>query len=56
MSAGKAIVASKNGGMAEMIDEEKGGVLISPLNSKAIARAILALADNPTKKKRNGGI
>jgi glycosyltransferase involved in cell wall biosynthesis len=47
MSAGKAIIASKNGGMKEMLGDVKGGILIDPLNSKEIAGAIISLVSNP---------
>jgi glycogen(starch) synthase len=47
MSAGKAIIASKNGGMREMLEDVKGGILIDPLKPREIANAIIWLLENP---------
>lgn len=47
MSGGKAIVASKNGGMQEMLADVNGGILIDPLKPKEIAEAICRLIALP---------
>ena len=54
MSAGKAIVASKNGGMKEMLSDVNGGILIDPLNPKEIAKAIIHLVENPALRVEMG--
>jgi len=54
MSAGKAIIASKNGGMKEMLSNVNGGILIDPLKPKEIARAILLLLQNPKVRVEMG--
>lgn len=54
MSAGKAVVASKNGGMKEMLEDVSGGLLIDPLKPKEIAKAILFLVKNPAVRVQMG--
>src|SRR5207253_9072842 len=54
MSAGKAIIASKNGGMKEILNDVKGSILIDPLNPKEIAKAILLLLQNPKVRVEMG--
>lgn len=44
MAAGKAVIGSKNGGMAEMITHLKTGYLIRAKSSKQIAEAVLTIA------------
>lgn len=46
MSAGRAIVASKEGGMKDMLEDVNAGLLINPLNPKEIAEAIIKLLKN----------
>jgi len=43
MAAGRAVVASDAGGMAEMLEGGKHGILIPPRNPNAIANAVLRL-------------
>lgn len=47
MAAGKCIIGSRNGGMAEMLDDDCG-VLIDPTKPKDVTKAILELLGNPT--------
>jgi glycosyltransferase involved in cell wall biosynthesis len=47
MSAGRAVIASRNGGMAEILDEGRCGLLISPHSSEDLAQAILQLLEQP---------
>ncbi|MFT5618226.1 MAG: glycogen(starch) synthase [Arenicella sp.] len=49
MTAGKAVVASKNGGMSEMIQDGINGLLINPYNSREISDALLFLLQNPKR-------
>jgi len=51
MLAGKAVIASKNGGMSEMITHLKNGYLISPNSPNELADAILKLSgDNELRQ------
>jgi glycosyltransferase involved in cell wall biosynthesis len=43
----KAIIGSKTGAIAEIIENGKNGILIEPFSSEAIYQNILKLADNP---------
>jgi glycosyltransferase involved in cell wall biosynthesis len=47
MSAGRAIVASSAGGMAEMLEGGAHGVLIPPRDPKAIAESVIRLLRSP---------
>jgi glycogen synthase len=49
MSAGRAVIGSKNGGMSEML-EDGAGVIIDPLQVHAGAKAISVLLDNPARR------
>ena len=55
MAAGLPVIASRNGGMAEMISHEKNGLLISPGATDEIAAAILKLAKNKRLRDKLGG-
>jgi glycogen(starch) synthase len=55
MAAGLPVIASRNGGMAEMISHEKNGLLISPGAPEEIAAAILKLAKNKQLRDKLGG-
>ena len=50
MSAGRAIVASKNGGMKDMLQKENAGILINPYSSMEIVNAVSYLINNPEEK------
>jgi glycosyltransferase involved in cell wall biosynthesis len=54
MSAARGVVGSSAGGMAEMIDDGRTGLLVPPRNSKAIADAILTLLREPERRKAIG--
>ena len=54
MSMGKPIVATNVGGVPELIEHEKTGLMISPLNSEMLSEAISNLLDNPRKAKFMG--
>ncbi len=51
MSLGKAIIASKTGGIPEMTCESEGAVLVEPGNATALSRAMLELSRDA--KRRN---
>jgi glycosyltransferase involved in cell wall biosynthesis len=46
MASGLTIVASKVGGLPELIEDGKNGFLVAPKDAKALADRILALLDN----------
>lgn len=54
MSAARGIVASKEGGMKDMLGNPKAGILVDPLRPQEIAGAILYLINNPAKRKKLG--
>ncbi len=49
MAAGRAVIGSASGGMAEMIEHGKTGLLVPPRNPKAVAEAVLSLVRNPAQ-------
>lgn len=57
MSVGVPVVASKVGGIPDIITDHKNGILVPPKNPKKIAEAILEVIDHPAsaaKLKREG--
>lgn len=54
MSVGLPIVATNVGGIPEMIENDKTGILVSPQDSEELANAIIYLLSNPTKAKEMG--
>ncbi len=52
MAAGRAVIGSSAGGMAEMIEHRKTGLLVPPRNPAAIAASILELVRNPARAIR----
>ncbi|MBK6621202.1 MAG: glycosyltransferase family 4 protein [Saprospirales bacterium] len=54
MSAGRAVIGSKNGGMAEMLGEEECGLLIDPDKPKTIVAALKKMIENPQLRYRFG--
>ena len=56
MSAGKAIVASRAGQIAEVIRDGENGLLVEPGDRTALARAMLRLLRNPDEKTRLGAV
>jgi glycosyltransferase involved in cell wall biosynthesis len=47
MSCGRALVASDVGGLAEIIENGKSGVLVQPRNPEALSNALLRLLTSP---------
>jgi len=47
MAAGKAIIGSKNGGMADLLQNDKYGIVIDPDSSQEIFYALKRLIDDP---------
>lgn len=54
MAAGRSIIGSSAGGMAEMLDGGKAGLLVNPEAPDEIAAAILKLLRNPAERMRLG--
>lgn len=54
MAAGRGVVASNAGGMAEMLDQGRVGRLVPPRSPKKIAEALLELLENPTLRMQLG--
>ncbi len=54
MAAGRGVVGSSAGGMAELLDGGKVGKLVPPKSPKLIAKAIIELLENPEERIRLG--
>jgi glycosyltransferase involved in cell wall biosynthesis len=54
MAASKAIIASQFGGMAEMIENNKSGLLVDPNDTITLEKCIQYLIDNPNKRVEYG--
>jgi glycosyltransferase involved in cell wall biosynthesis len=53
MASGKPIIASAVGGIPDMIDSESG-ILVPPGDARALAKAMILLAENPQLRVRMG--
>ena len=51
MAAGVPVVASRTGGLIEIMEDGKNGILVPPRDTKAIACALEALAKDETLRK-----
>jgi len=54
MSRGKPVIASRLGGIPEVVDDGKTGILVDPLSQDSIVDAILKLASSPEERERLG--
>jgi glycosyltransferase involved in cell wall biosynthesis len=54
MACGVAVVASRTGGLAEIIENERSGVLVEPGNANDLAEAILNLIRDSARRARIG--
>ena len=54
MAAARGVIGSSAGGMAEMIDHGRTGLLVPPRNPRAIAEAILELLRDPERRMAMG--
>ncbi|MCI5222077.1 MAG: glycosyltransferase family 1 protein [Candidatus Electrothrix sp. AR4] len=54
MSCGRAVVASRCGGIPEMIEDGISGLLVKPGNSSSLARALVKLIENGNLRKSLG--
>ena len=56
MSAGKPLVASRVDGLAELVGEGDGGVLVPPDDPAALAEALRQLLGDPDERSRLGAV
>jgi glycosyltransferase involved in cell wall biosynthesis len=54
MAAGKAIVASRVGGIPAILEDGRDGILVPPRDERAFADAIVRLLDAPALRKQLG--
>ncbi len=54
MAAGKAVVAYDVGGMGEIIEHDKNGILIPPFDTGLMRQRIIELLDDPSKREQLG--
>lgn len=54
MAMGKAVVASRVGGIPEVVEERVTGLLVPPKDPSALAQAIITLMENPELRKSLG--
>ena len=54
MSLGKVVVASDLGGPAEVIQQDRSGVLFPPRDAGGLAKTIVALLSDPERRQRIG--
>ncbi len=52
---GTPVVATRVGGIPEIVDDGVDGVLVPPANSKALAEAVVDLLNNPDKRQQMAG-
>jgi len=51
---GKPVVATRTGGIPELVDHGVTGILVPPRDSNALTRAIVDLLSNPEKRRQMG--
>ena len=54
MAAARPIVATRVGGVPELIDDGESGVIVPPGDARALAAAIVTLLHDPTRQRRLG--
>jgi glycosyltransferase involved in cell wall biosynthesis len=54
MSRGRAVVASRLGGIVDIIEDEVSGLLVAPGDDRALAAGIQRLIDDPVLRERLG--
>jgi glycosyltransferase involved in cell wall biosynthesis len=54
MAAGKAVVATRVGGVGDVVEHERTGLLVPPGNADALADEIVRLAADPGERSRMG--
>lgn len=54
LACGKPVVATRVGGIPEVVDAGKSGILVEPRNAEAIANAVINLHRHPEKRREMG--
>lgn len=54
MACGTAVVATRVGGVPELVEEGVTGLLVPPRDENALAQAIIELLDDPTRRQKMG--
>jgi glycosyltransferase involved in cell wall biosynthesis len=54
MSVGTPVIATRIGGISEIIDDGRDGILIEPRDADALAAAILDLHERPSRRRELG--
>jgi glycosyltransferase involved in cell wall biosynthesis len=54
MAAARAVVATAVGGVPDVVDDGRTGILVEPGNSERLAATLGHLARNPTERSRLG--
>ena len=54
MATGQPIVATRAGGIPEVVTHERTGLLVPPRDARALAAAIITLLRDPTQRARLG--
>ena len=52
MACGKAVVASRVGGLAEIIEDGRSGILVEPGKTEDLAEAVIELISNPERRAK----
>jgi glycosyltransferase involved in cell wall biosynthesis len=52
--AGRPVVVSETGGLPEVVEEGKTGLVVPPLDNEALARAIIGILSEPQRARRMG--
>jgi glycosyltransferase involved in cell wall biosynthesis len=54
MAYGLAIIATRTGGIPEVLTDDIDALLVPPADARALAEAALSLTDNPERRARLG--
>jgi len=54
MAAAKAVVATRVGGVSDIVEHERSGLLVPPRNPEALGDALIRLAADPAERSRMG--
>jgi len=54
MACGLPVVASKTGGLAELVEDENTGLQVPPADTNALAAALSSLLNNPDRRRQLG--
>jgi glycosyltransferase involved in cell wall biosynthesis len=54
MASARPVIATRVGGVSELVEDGVSGLLVAPGNEEALAAALLRLADDPEMRRRMG--